>query len=167
MQDGRPSHELTGASIDRFVLMPHRSLSPRGFVILMGLFGAVCFLTGLAFLWVGAWPIMGFMGLDLALLYLAFRINYRAAELSETVEISRDTFSLSRQHPSGRTEQFKLNPYWAHVRLATCSDGRKALEVGSHGQAIRFGSFLTDDERQDLVIALEAALGRQRRADRP
>jgi uncharacterized membrane protein len=142
----------------RFVLMPHRSLTSRGFVILMGLFGGLCFLTGLAFMWVGAWPVMGFMGLDVLLLYVAFKVNYRAGQLRETLEISPQTMRVERLHPSGRQEAFEVNPYWAQVHLATAIDGRTALAVGSHGQSIAIGTFLTDDERRDLAQALKTVL---------
>jgi uncharacterized membrane protein len=158
--DGGKQGGGPGQPVERFVLSPHRSLSAKGFVILMGLFGAVCFLTGLAFLWVGAWPIMGFMGLDVLLLYIAFRVNYRAGQLSETVEISRDIFRLTRKLPSGRREAFELNPYWAQVSLATGADGHTALSVGTHGNAVHIGAFLTDDERRDLATALRQALQR-------
>ena len=61
------------------VLTPHRSLGNIGFLVLMIVFGGVSFVSGIAFLMMGAWPIFGFFGLDVLLLYWAFRINYRRA----------------------------------------------------------------------------------------
>ena len=55
------------------VLTPHRSLSATGFLILMMLVGGVSFAAGIVFLMMGAWPVFGFFGLDVLLLYLAFR----------------------------------------------------------------------------------------------
>src|SRR5680860_283168 len=46
------------------VLTPHRSLGPKGFMVFMGLVSTVSFGTGLLFYMMGAWPVMGFMGLD-------------------------------------------------------------------------------------------------------
>src|SRR5690606_40871520 len=46
------------------VLHPHRSLGPRGFLILMLAVGLVSFSAGVAFAVKGAWPIVGFFGLD-------------------------------------------------------------------------------------------------------
>ena len=63
------------------VLTPHRSLGPRGFLILMSAVATVSFVAGFAFLLMGAWPVFGFFGLDVALVYLAFKLNYRAARL--------------------------------------------------------------------------------------
>ena len=64
-------------------LTPHRSLGHIGFLVLMLLFGGVSFITGVLFLVIGAWPVFGFFGLDVLLLYWAFRLNYRHAEAYE------------------------------------------------------------------------------------
>lgn len=143
----------------RFVLHPHRSLSPRGFYILMACIGLVSFIVGLAFLLIGAWPVFGFFGLDVALIYLAFRLNYRAARQYETISLTPDILKLSRYSPSGQSETFEFNPYWARVRLSMDRpDGRTSLHLGAQGREVRIGSFLTDDERRDVAHALTGAL---------
>ena len=58
---------------------PHRSLNRTGFLVLMTFVGAVSFVAGIAFCMMGAWPVLGFFGLDLLVIYWAFRINYRRA----------------------------------------------------------------------------------------
>jgi len=71
------------------VLLPHRSLGRKGFIILMGVISLVSFITGIAFYMQGAWPVLGFFGLDVLLIYGAFRLNYRAARLRETIELTQ------------------------------------------------------------------------------
>ncbi len=148
----------------RAVLTPHRSLSPRGFLILMTFVGVVSFIAGVNFLLKGAWPVMGFFGLDALLIYGAFKLNYRAARLTETVEITRDDLTVTRVHPNGREERFALNPYWARVHLAERPDGANRLFLRSHGSVYPIGAFLTDDERRDLADALGRALATARGA---
>jgi uncharacterized membrane protein len=150
----------------RAVLTPYRSLPPLGFLIVMSVLGVVSFVTGVAFAWMGAWPVLGFFGLDVLIVYIAFKVNYRSGRMRETVEVGHPDLVIMRQHPSGRREQFQLNAYWARVHLSEHHDGRTALSVGSHGARIRFGGFLTDDERRDFAHALSAALAdaRQRLA---
>jgi len=140
------------------VLTPHRSLGPAGFIILMVLVGGVSFVAGMVFLIVGAWPVMGFLGLDVLLIYAAFKLNYRSGRLYETVDLTPASFTLTRVHPSGRLEQFDVNPYWARVRLREWPDGRTALSVISQDKELTFGRFLLDDERRDLACALKEAL---------
>ena len=55
---------MTAAPAFRAVQTHHRSLSPSGFLILMIAISLVSFCVGLAFLLMGAWPVMGFFGLD-------------------------------------------------------------------------------------------------------
>jgi uncharacterized membrane protein len=142
----------------RAVLTPHRSLGPKGFLGLMLAFGALSFVTGIVFLAMGAWPVLGFFGLDVLLVYIAFRLNYRSGRRFETLEITPARFILTRFHPSGRQERFYCNPYWARVSLLEWSDGRTALSVVSRGTELKLGCFLTDDERRDLASALREAL---------
>ena len=119
------------------VLRPHRSLGPRGFLILMLALGAVSFVTGVVFVVAGAWPVLGFFGLDVALVYLAFKLNYRSGRLYETVDLTPAQLTVTRVHPSGRREQFQCNPYWARVRLAQWPDGRTAAQHRRAGPRAR------------------------------
>lgn len=146
----------------RAVLRPHRSLGPKGFVILMSILAAISFTAGLAFLSMGAWPVFGFFGLDVLLVYIAFRLNYRSGRLYETVEVTPDELTITRVHPSGRTERFVCNPYWARVRLTQARDGRTDLRLHLRGKEMSFGRFLTDDERHDFARALTGALQQAR-----
>jgi uncharacterized membrane protein len=148
----------------RATLSPHRSLGPRGFLIVMGLLGGASFATGLAFASIGAWPVLGFFGLDVLIVFVAFKISYRQGRLSETLEIERDVLRLTRLHPSGRRERFEFSAYWVRVLLNFGQDGRSALRLSSHGQEVPFAQFLTDDERQAFAATLQAALTTARRA---
>ena len=69
------------------VLYPHRSLSPAGFWLIMGAISLVSFTAGIAFLLKGAWPILGFFGLDVLLMYVAFKASYRSGRLHETIRM--------------------------------------------------------------------------------
>ena len=83
-------------------LRPNRSLSPRGFGILMAAICLFSLIAGLGFFLAGAWPVLGFIGLDVAAIYLAFRFSYRSGGLKETVQLSVRELAVSRIHPGGR-----------------------------------------------------------------
>lgn len=151
-------HAVTTQDPFRAVLYPHRSLSPRGFLILMSAIGGVSFVTGFAFLLIGAWPVLGFFGLDVALVYVAFKLNYRAARAHEVVELTPDLLTITRVTPAGASQRFEFNPYWTRVRLAQSPDGRTDLKIASHGREFSFGRLLNDDERRDFAQTLERAL---------
>jgi uncharacterized membrane protein len=155
---GNPGQTQAESEPFRAVLTPHRSLGPKGFLALMIGLGAISFVTGMVFLAAGAWPVLGFLGLDVLLIYIAFRLNYRSGRLYETLDLTPARLVLTRVHPSGRQERFDCNPYWARVKLREWPDGRTALSVVSRGTELAFGAFLTDDERRDLANALREAL---------
>src|SRR5690606_33713828 len=109
-------------------------LSPLGFVILMTAVGATSFALGMMFLVIGAWPVFGFLGLDVLLVYVAFRLNYRSGRLFELVDVTREQLTVTRVHPSGRRESFEFNPFWARVLLREWPDGRTELRLAAHGR---------------------------------
>lgn len=153
------SSEMQSRPNTTFVLHPHRSLPPSGFFVMMALIGLVSFVIGVVFVMLGAWPVTGFFGLDVALIYYAFKLNYRSGKLYETITLSPELLTLTRVHPSGRREEFDFNPYWARVHFTTDRpDGRTSLRLAAQGREVRFGLFLTDEERREVADALSGAL---------
>ena len=150
----------------RAVLTPHRSLPPQGFLILMALLTAVSFVTGLAFALMGAWPVFGFFGLDVALVYLAFKLNYRAARAREIVDVTRDTLVVTRVSADGRRRSVaRFNPSWANLDTREAPDGSVDLVLGMHGRTMRLARDLGSDERREFARALRAALQLVKRAE--
>lgn len=141
------------------VLHPHRSLTRRGFVVLMALVGLVSFVAGGAFYLAGAWPVLGFFGLDVALIWLAFRLNYRSARQAEHLRLTADALEVRRISPTGRVTRWQFQPYWLRVELA---DDDRRLTLTSHGRSLAIGGFLAPAERASLCAALKAALARCR-----
>src|SRR3990170_5354938 len=84
------------------VLQPHRSLGPVGFALLMGAVAAVGFGTGVVFLMAGAWPVFGFCGLEVLLIYVCFRLNYRSGGLFERVRLTGAALTVERRDWRGR-----------------------------------------------------------------
>jgi uncharacterized membrane protein len=158
--------DTSGATNPLFsaTLTPHRSLGRQGFLILMGALTAVSLVTGLAFAWIGAWPVLGFFGLDVLIVYVAFKLSYRSGRLYERVDVGPETLRLQRVHPSGRREAWDFATYWVRVRLDTLEDGRTDLRLTSHGRTVAFGRFLTNEERESFADALAQALSTARRA---
>lgn len=145
-------------------LSPHRSLTPQGFIILMTCIGSVCFIIGFIFMLAGAWPVMGFLGLDVALIYFAFRRNYQDAKIFETIDLTSDHLVLTRVYPSGQKQSWDFNPFWVRVGLTEHASGANQMKFTSHGKSLPFGAFLSNDERREFVIVLRDQLARARTA---
>ena len=145
-------------------LRPHRSLSPRGFLVLMAVICGISFTAGLAFFLMGAWPVIGFMGADVLLIYLAFKINYRNGRLVEHLHLTRDRLTVSRIGPGRRSRTWEFQPFWLQVVFDDKAIGNEFSEcpliLRSHGRSLAVGSFLTRQERGEVASALRAALSR-------
>lgn len=141
------------------VLTPNRSLSPRGFLILMCAIGAVSFVAGVVFFVVGAWPVVGFLGLDVLLIFVAFKINFRHASVVESLRLTRDHLVVERVNHWGQKRTWEFTPAWLQV-LVEDSAPRRGLVLRSHGESLAIGRFLTREELQDLADALRQALAR-------
>ncbi|MBA8877730.1 DUF2244 domain-containing protein [Phyllobacterium myrsinacearum] len=145
--------------IFRALLVPHRSLGRKGFVIVMAAIGGCSFLTGLFFLSLGAWPVFGFFGLDVFLVYLAFRMNYTAAKAHEEVSVSRIALHIKQVAPSGRTKLHEFNPFWTRFNVARHEEiGITSMRVEGQGKAVTIGAFLNPDDRESFASAFTRAL---------
>lgn len=144
------------------VLRPHRSLSPAGFLVLMAFISAICCTAGVVFMLMGAWPVCGFLGLEVLLIYIAFRQSYLGALLNEEVRLSDRELMVRRRMPDGEARVWRFHPFWVRVGMDEASHGSGNLTLSSHGRRLRIGAFLAPAERRALAQALGAALERQR-----
>ncbi len=171
-QPVNPAHESAeawhpdGAQPDRFdapifeaLLTPYRSLGRTGFHILMAaLIG--CWLFVVFLFWsVGAWPIIGFFGLDVLAIYLAFRWNYRAARAREEIFLSRAALDIRKYAASGKMTAYHFNPFWTRFSIARKPDiGITGMRVESRDKSVAIGSFLNPDDRESFATAFSRAL---------
>lgn len=147
------------------VLTPSRSLSPAGFRVLMGVVGFLCLGGGAAFAAMGAWPVFGFLGLDVLLVWTAFRASYRSGRLRETIRLDRDALRVSRTGPDGRTRSWSFQPSWLRVDLDEPVGHESQIRLSSHGRTLVVGSFLAPGERAGLARAIRAGIARWRASE--
>jgi uncharacterized membrane protein len=149
------------------VLSPHRSLPPHGFHILMVALGLISLAVGIGFVAIGAWPVIGFFGLDVALVYVAFRLSYRGARRSETIRLAGDAFTVERVSVRGERRAWQFQPFWLQVILEERAGDANRLLVASHGRSLVVGDFVTSPARRELAAAIREALKRWREALNP
>ncbi|HMD63661.1 MAG TPA: DUF2244 domain-containing protein [Stellaceae bacterium] len=142
--------------------MPHRSLPLRNFRLLMGLLALVSLAVGIGFVAIGAWPVIGFFGLDVALVYLAFRLSYRTARQSETIRLADDAFTVERVSVRGERRNWCFQPFWVRVIIEERPDASNRLIVASHGRSLVIGDFVPPATRHELAVTLRDALTRWR-----
>jgi len=134
-------------------------------MVFMAMVSVVSFGTGLLFYLLGAWPVIGFMGLDVLLIYVAFKLNFRALRVYETVDLTNEALTVTRVEPDGKSQSWSFNPYWVREQVAERVGRTSELSLASHGKRLVFGRFLTDHEREDFAAALVSALRDTRSPD--
>jgi uncharacterized membrane protein len=156
---GLPEPELFSA-----LLTPHRSLNRTGFLVLMVFLSVVSFAAGLAFLLMGAWPVLGFFGLDVLAIYWAFRINFLRGRASEEISMTPSELRVRRVSHRGHVVEWVLNPVWVQLDQKIHAEfGIEKLYLVSKGRRVSIASFLGPDEKASFAKALLAALQAARR----
>jgi uncharacterized membrane protein len=146
------------------LLTPHRSLNRTGFLVLMTFISAVSFAAGVAFWLMGAWPVFGFFGLDVLVIYWAFRVNYRDAKATEEISVTHSELRVRRVSHRGHVVEWVLNPLWVQLDQKTHAEfGIERLYLVSRGRRVSIASFLGPDEKASFAKALMAALQAARR----
>src|SRR6201996_3355543 len=146
------------------LLTPHRSLNRTGFIVLMTFISVVSFIAGFAFWLMGAWPIFGFFGLDVLVIYWAFRVNFRRAQATEEISVTPSELRGRRVSHRGQVVEFVLNPLWVRLDQETHAEfGVEKLYLVSRGRHVAIASFLGPEEKASFAKALTDALDAARR----
>ena len=145
-------------------LRPNRSLSFNGFKIVVLSMAAMSFFTGLGFLAIGAWPVVGFFGLDVLLIYLAFKVNFKSGERErETIRVTAQEIAISRTCYRGQTGWWHVSPTFARVQVDRLNDYEATVRLTVGGTSVPLATCLSPPERlvfaSALTSALEAARG--------
>ena len=143
------------------IITPHRSLGPRGFAIFMIWFGGLAVISGMPFVLIGAWPIFGFFGLEVLLVYLAFRANYRAARAYEEVTVTASELTLRQVSHRGAVREWTLNPLWVRLdRIVHEEFGIERLFLVSHGRRLPIAASLGPNEKASFAQRAVGRVGR-------
>lgn len=140
------------------VIVPHRSLSPRGLRLLIGLICVLCALTAFRFWLLGAWPVIGFSAVEVGLAVLLLLVNARRARASEMILLTDRTLRVVRTTAAGRREERELPAGWLNVTLQEIPGRVPRLVVVARGVCEEIGATLGEAERRDLARALREVL---------
>lgn len=155
--------EFSGPLYMDAVLRPNRSLPNVGFLVLMGVLTAASFAAGVLFVSMGAWPVFGFFGLDVLLVYLAFRLSYRSGRLREEVRVGGDAAEIVRVHPAGHVQRWRAQPALARVEVDRPMKHDGQVRLVSSGRVLVLGAFLSPPEREAFGGRLREAMEAARR----
>ncbi|MGD9923453.1 MAG: DUF2244 domain-containing protein [Pseudorhodoplanes sp.] len=146
------------------VMSPNRSLGKRGFGILMLAVAGISFIAGIIFAIAGAWPVTGFFGLDVLLIYWAFRVNYRDGRAYEQIVVTPTELMFRKVSARGASIEWRCNPLWVKLDWDVHEEfGVQSLHLVSRGERRAIASFLAPEEKESFGNALQAALAAAKR----
>ncbi|MDO9710777.1 DUF2244 domain-containing protein [Paracraurococcus lichenis] len=145
------------------ICTPARSLGRRGMLAVAGLLLVLSLGIGFAFSLLGAWPVLGFTGLESGLVLGLMLLHRRwAARSMEVVLLTESSLTIRRTDAHGRREALELDPYWARLRLEERPGRVSLLLLRQRQRSVEIGRLLGEEQKRDLAAALEAALRRYR-----
>ncbi len=148
-------------------LKPHRSLTQRNFQLLLMIFAAAGVFSSLPFIFLGAWPVAGFLGLDVLAIYFAFKINFRAARAYEDLWLTPFELRFAKVNAKGARAEWNFNPAWVRLDRTEHEEfGTQRLAFVSRGYNVEIGPFLGPKEKASLAVDLSSALAEARRGPR-
>jgi uncharacterized membrane protein len=144
-------------------LTPHRSLSPRGKRVVIGLVAALALVPGIIFYLAGAWPVVGFMGLDVIAIWIALTVSMRGGKAYEVVTLWPGALELKKVDAKGAEDVLSFSPF--NVRFVIDRDFNErvtGLWLREHECKIAIGAFLSPDDKQSFSKAFGTALKKAR-----
>ena len=94
----------------------------------------------------------------MALVYLAFRLNYRRARQWERVRVTKGELRLEKVDIYGRHRHWQAPTAWMKVELAEPVEPTSRLTLKTHRTRWTLGGFLSPEERKSLADSLRGAL---------
>jgi len=144
----------------RVLVRPNRSLSLRAMVVLFAGIAAFVITIGIGFSLVGAWLVLPFAGLEVAVVGAVLYLLFRHADDHDLIIIRHDRVTVVRRQ-GGRERHEEFQRYWVKVQLER---GRSwypsRLSIGSHGRFVAIGTGISEEERRALNARLNELLRR-------
>jgi uncharacterized membrane protein len=146
------------------VITPHRSLSERGFIILITVVTLANCCSAAVFVYMGAVFVPFFLGLDLLAVVVAFMVSFRAARRIERVQVTARDIVITHEAPNWSRVVWESPTAFTRVAVAE-DDGAIDLRLAISGREVAVAQALSPRERGEFAKALQQAI-REARLER-
>ena len=144
-------------------LTPHRALSRRGLRIVVAVVAIFASIPGIVFFALGAWPIVGFMGLDVLAVWWALSASTRDGRRREAVTLWPGQLIVIAVAANGSEVKTEFHPLHARLIVARDFEERTVkLTLREREIELELGSFLNAEEKGSFARAFGTALRRAR-----
>ncbi len=139
---------------------PKQSLTYKGLLFLMLFITIPASYIGISFYIIGAWPVLGFMGLEIIFIYIAFKVLFNRNGSYEHILLDKTKLKIFYKSKKEVIKEVEIEPTWLKVKIEDIYKNKNVLTLSSHGKKIVLGSFLIPEERQKLAKEIRYGLNK-------
>ena len=140
--------EVKGDSLS-IDLAPNKSSSINQNLVFFGFLSLLCLTFGIGFFFVGATMILPFAGLEVLALILILRINRKWLNQKQTLHLDKLYVKIEKDDKEMIFDRF-LSKF-----LVEENNSKKLLYLKSSNERIEIGSFLNEEEKEELINLLK------------
>lgn len=134
-----------------------------GIYLVVAVYAVLAGIPGIYFYATGAWPVLGFLGADVALLWWALSASRRAGRAFEEVTLWRDKLEVRHVTARGREHRHDFNPFWVRLEVVRDREERVTqLILRNRAETLEIGTFLNPDDKASFAKVFGQELHRAR-----
>ena len=130
-------------------LAPNKSSSINENLVFFGFLSLICLTFGIGFFFIGATMILPFAGLEVLALILILRANHKWLNQKQALYLDKLYVELEEDDKKITFDRF-LSKF-----LIEENNSKKELFIKSNNQKIEIGSFLNQEEKEQLIELLK------------
>jgi uncharacterized membrane protein len=154
---------MSGSLYMDAVITPHRSLSDRGFMVLISIITVANCASAAVFLKMGATLVPVFLGIDVLAVLVALLVSIRRARNRERVQVSASEVRVVHETPAASTLVWESPTAFTRLFVERDEDQVTALRLALSGREIPVAAALSPRERTEFAKALDRAIWKAKR----
>lgn len=144
-------------------LTPHRSLTRRGYRYVIALACILASIPGIVFFSLGAWPVVGFLGLDVLAIWWALSASMKSGKEYEEVTLWPDQLEVKQVSAKGKVDLTRFNPFFVKLVIDRDFNERTTgLHLRTRDSDLIIGAFLNPDDKASFAKVFGSALKKAR-----
>ncbi|CAN7167639.1 DUF2244 domain-containing protein [Phenylobacterium sp. LjRoot219] len=144
-------------------IRPNRSLSERGFIILIAIVTVANCASAAVFLAMGATFVPIFLAIDVVAVAVAFLVSFRAARRVERVQVTSSEVRVIHETAKAAQLVWESPTAFTRVQVEREAERTVGVKLALSGREAEVAAALSPRERADFAKALERAIWRAKR----
>lgn len=144
-------------------IRPNRSLSERGFIVLIGVVTLANCASAAVFVAMGATLVPIFLGVDVLAVIVAFLVSFQAARRVERVRVTSRAVRVTQETPRASYLVWESPTAFTRVHVEKDEGRTVGVKLALSGREAAVAAALSPRERADFAEALERAIWQARR----